>query len=733
MSPDGLPLPPDPAVAQRRAAAPAASVWVAASAGTGKTKVLTDRVLNLLLEGTEPGRILCLTFTKAAAAEMANRLNRRLGQWATMPEADLAAEIHELAGAAPDADRLDAARRLFARVLDTPGGLKIQTIHSFCQAVLARFPLEAGIAPHSQVAEERTAAELLEAARNLLLHRARAGGDAALAAALATVTRHVAQSEFGALMQALIAERGRLRRLLAAQGGVEGVVARMREVLDLPAGASEAALLEAACADAAFAADGLRAACAALDGGSDAERERAAAIRRWLDDPAGRAAGLDAYREAFFAKSGEVRKKLVNKKTADLCPDAAPALLAEAERLAALQTQCNAVVVAEATGALLRLAAGLLEDYEALKRARGLLDYDDLILATRDLLRDRSAAAWVLYKLDGGIDHVLIDEAQDTNPDQWEVVAALAEEFFAGEGGREAARTVFAVGDGKQSIFSFQRADPARFEAMRAHFRERAAAAESGWDDVSLDVSFRSAPAVLAAVDAVFAGPAGDGVVPPGLRLRHHPHRQGHAGLVELWPPVAPAEDGGVSVWEAPCAYAASPSPQARLAEAIAEVIRGWLDRRETLPSRGRPIRPGDVMILVRRRTAFVEETVRALKLRGIPVAGVDRMRLTEQLAVEDLIALGRFLLLPEDDLTLAALLKSPLIGLDEDQLYALAVDRGRRSLWERLGAFAEAEPGPGFRPARALASRPPRPGMFPRRQFPVSCPMWARMPCRRR
>ncbi|HEX5321862.1 MAG TPA: double-strand break repair helicase AddA, partial [Stellaceae bacterium] len=316
------------------------------------------------------------------------------------------------------------------------------------------------------------------------------------------------------------------------------------------------------------------------------------------------------------------------------------------------------------------------------KRQHGELDYDDLVLKALALLRRDGIAPWVLFKLDGGLDHILIDEAQDTNPEQWDIVAALAEEFFAGEGATERPRTVFAVGDAKQSIYSFQRADPRAFVDMRRHFRARATEARRGWREVPLDISFRAAPPLLQAIDAVFAGAeAADGVALDGRAIRHVAERAGHAGLVELWPPVAAeAEEGDRRALE----------PRARLARAIAATIDRWLKTGERLPSKDRPIAPGDVLVLVRRRSEFVGDLLRALKRLDVPVAGADRLQLTEQLAVQDLVALGHFLLLPEDDLTLATVLKGPLFGISEEALFRLAHGRGRESLWRRLRADAE-------------------------------------------
>ena len=386
-----------------------------------------------------------------------------------------------------------------------------------------------------------------------------------------------------------------------------------------------------------------------------------------------------------------MRERLITRAGLADYPGADSPLLAEGQRLLAVAAQRRRAVVAQATAALLRLTDTLLAIYGRRKTARALLDYDDLILLTRDLLHRPGIAPWVLFKLDGGLDHLLIDEAQDTNPEQWEVVAALTEEFFAGEGAGEtgAPCTVFAVGDGKQSIYSFQRADPAAFERMRAYFRTRVEQGGQPWDDVDLDVSFRSTAAVLEAVDAVFAGvPARHGVVADGTAVHHLAHRLGAHGRVELWPPLKPEAAEAPAPWRPPVERVSAPSARVRLTRLVARRIAGWLNDGEMLPARGCAIEPGDIMILVRRRGEFVNDMVRALKDLGVPVAGVDRMVLADQLAVMDLMALGAFLLLPDDDLTLATVLKGPLVGLTEAQLFDLAHGREAR-LWRTLAQRA--------------------------------------------
>ncbi len=404
---------------------------------------------------------------------------------------------------------------------------------------------------------------------------------------------------------------------------------------------------------------------------------------------------LATYPGAFLTAEGEIRKTLITLDAARAARcDGRAVLAAEAERIKKFREARAAVALVEASSALVRLGGALMDAYAERKSARATLDYDDLVSTALDLLRRPGVAPWVLFKLDGGIDHILIDEAQDTNPEQWSIVATLAEEFYAGEGARDQARTIFAVGDAKQSIFSFQRADPHAFLRMRNHFEARISAARQDWQVVPLDISFRSTEPVLRAIDAIFRHEAAhDGVALDAGEIRHIAARTGQAGLVELWPPALPQPDEPPDPMALPVTRRRTTEPRTRVAAAIAATIGQWLERREMLEARGRPIRPGDIMVLVRRRNEFVGELLRALKQRNIPVAGADRLILTEQLAVQDLVALGRFLLLPEDDLTLATVLKGPLFGMSEETLFDLAHDRGKERLWARLRAGAAGDP----------------------------------------
>ena len=665
--------------AQRRALQPDESVWVAASAGTGKTKVLTDRLLALMLGGTDPAHILCLTFTRAAAAEMANRVNDRLAKWTTMPPGALAQELVELTGRNPDEYDIALARQLFARVLDVPGGAKILTIHAFCQSLLSRFPLEAGVPPEFAVLDERGAGEALAEAVEAVVNAARAEpeGTDGLAEALAVVARHAPEERFTELMADIAdgaRQIARRARPMARPRCGGGSAPRSRWRTRRPAtGWSRRSAPTGAVR---------RGGAARRRGGAGrrdrtATGERGAILARWCEEPAARAAMLDEYLGAFLTDKGEIATSPDHEDgggESGRRPGRGAAGRGERGRCGFRGERAGHGLV-EATLALARIGDAVLAAYDRRKRLLGLLDYDDLVLKALDLLRRPGIAPWVLFKLDGGLDHILIDEAQDTNPEQWEIVAALAAEFFAGDGAHDRPARFSRSAIAKQSIYSFQRADPHAFWRDAAPFRGARGRGEAGLGVVPLEISFRAAEPLLRAVDAVFRqAEAADGVALDGAPIRHVAARAGQAGLVELWPPV-PADPSPKPDQRRRRRRAA---PQARAAHppgrAIAATIAGWLERGERLEPRGRALRAGDMMVLVRRRNDFVGDLVRALKQRGVPVAGADRLALAEELAVQDLIALGRFLLLPEDDLTLATVLKGPLFGVSEDELFLLGL-----------------------------------------------------------
>ena len=702
--------------AQLAASDPLASAWVSANAGAGKTHVLKTRVLRLLLDGTKPDRILCLTYTKSAAAEMAARVFNDLAGWATCDDATLAVRLGKVLGRESDVDEMAAARRLFARAIETPGGLKVQTIHAFCERLLQRFPLEAGVPPGFSILDDETVGELRREAINRVLGEAVQDRGSALGQALSTMIAFAAEDGFDEVLGRAIGERGWLEDVmhLGLREGdpFQAIEVHYREAFGVRPEIELDTLddeLASVVPD-----DFLVRAIAGLAEGSKRDQQFAErlAVAKAATSKGERIAALE---RALLTADKKPRsdKAFITKATSATHPDVAERLARARDRVGALVLERQGLVVAKATVALLRFGERVQQVYSESKARRAALDFDDLIVHTSHLLQGASAAEWVLYKLDGGLDHILVDEAQDTSPDQWSIVDFLAREFFAGSGAREDVRTLFAVGDEKQSIYSFQGAAPQMFAEAGARFKKLAEVAGMAWRIVPLRLSFRTVTPLLEAVDKVFSDPGKT----PGLMaseggIRHHALRIGQAGLLEVWPTETYEEVEQSDLWS-PGEEAGAGSPVNRVARRIADCISNWLKNRERLVSENRPVVAGDILILVRRRNPFAGPMVAALKAAGIPVAGADRMMLGEQVVVQDLLALCDFLVLPEDDLALATVLKSPMFGFDDDDLLALAPQR-KGMLWatllgasrgdERLQAAADL-----LRRWRALADlRPP-------------------------
>ena len=682
----GFVVPPDTLQAQAVAAEPSLSAWVSANAGSGKTHVLAQRVIRLLLGGADPSRILCLTYTRAAAANMAGRVFRNLSRWATLPDDALAAEIAGLEGSMPDAERMAFARRLFARALETPGGLKIQTIHAFCEAVLHQFPLEANIAGHFEMLDGQMEAALLAEARREMIATAAAGiddGNSELADAFAAVLSLGGEMGLEQLLAAIVSRRDALRGFIAEVGGDgEPRFLALDRAFGFSGDETPAGIAAGLWPDRYFTSVlatgiGRHASAAGKAKAQDFAADLSAAAR--IDDPLERLSALRALfltRKAGEGWTAKSTRNIMAKGVGEYFPD----LPEEFERFAGEINEAGDRIallsMVQGTRAALVVADWLIARYERLKSARGFLDFNDLITRTVALLSRRDAGPWVQYKLDKGIDHILLDEAQDTSPEQWAVVKALAGEFFAGHGARGVGRrTVFAVGDEKQSIYSFQGAEPESFALGGRFFRERVEQAKARFRHVRLARSFRSTWDVLSAVDLVFADEANrDGLTRDPEPVEHLAIRDNAPGHVEVWPSLSPVSVEEPDDWTQSIDHASAPA--VRLACQIAATIRNWLATGERIGEKRRLLNPGDVMVLVRKRDRFIHALSRELKNLGVPVAGADRLLLTDHIAVQDLLAAARVALQPDDDLSLAALLKSPAFGFDEDELFSLAAGR---------------------------------------------------------
>lgn len=680
-------IPFDPTAQQRAASDPLSSVWVNASAGSGKTTILTNRVTRLLLSGVKPEKILCLTFTRAAAAEMAIRINEKLSHWAVCSDNELSANLGDLQGRTPTVKEMTQARRLFAEAIACPGGMRIRTLHAFGQEVLRRFPVESGLAPHFTVIEENDARTMQEDCLDDLLRDAATDSESALAQGIVCLINRLGEQAFRSAARNVLREKMRLDQALAHHGSLRMLTQHLHAKLNLEPDDTEQSIINSAFGASVFDENKMRETAKKLLQGKTTAQKRGATILEWLEyEPRKRTAHFKDYVGCFLKADGHTYKDYADKDLRARHPDLETILLREATRLQSLNERLDAVDIASTTTAILLFSQALIARYSARKKAQAALDYDDLVHETLKLLKRPGIAPWVLHKLDDGLDHLLVDEAQDTSRAQWEVVEVLAEEFFAGKTARDDNRTLFVVGDEKQSIYSFQNADPEAFAAMRVFFENKIRKAEKKWQEIPLCVSFRSAPVVLRAVDAIFSHDLAANGVSADI-IRHEAFKRDQLfGRVELWPLIPKSESKKDETrWELPIGYEDEHDPQAVLATQIANIIQGWLINNEVLPGTDQPIRPGDIMILLRRRGRFASLMVRALKQNDIPVTGVDRMRLMEQLPVMDLLALAQFTLLPEDDLNLATILRGPLINISENDLMNLAARRGEKSLWQNL------------------------------------------------
>jgi ATP-dependent helicase/nuclease subunit A len=659
-------IPPDVSRLQIQAADPDVSAFVSANAGSGKTYVLAQRVINLLLRGVDPTNILCITFTKAAAANMANEVFKRLADWTTLDDKSLDQKIKLSTGETANAAKRARARRLFASALETPGGLKVQTIHAFCTRLLHQFPFEANVAARFTVLDEATTRQLLDRLTTDVLLEASADPDGAFGKALAAAIVIAADQTFKEVVSDAIADRDAIEAWIARAGSVEKAIAELSAIFGVDPKNTRESLEKEFFSHSLIPLGDWPALIAIFDSGSVSDKKHIAALEA-ARATTGRAR-VENYLRVFCTAEFDPRKNIVTKTTGERHPDWLARLKSEQDRVCALLARERALAARERTRALITIAAEVIARYAREKERRGLLDYDDLIDKTLALF-NRSSAAWVLYKLDFGIDHVLIDEAQDTSPKQWDIVRTIVSEFTEGGARPNVKRTMFAVGDEKQSIFSFQGAAPRAFDDMRHVFARQFDLPDQGWRDLKFRHSFRSGANVLDSVDQVFSASevftsittdaAG---VPP-----HEALPNAAPGLVEIWPLITPAEKKEMEGWDAPFDTESEESPRVKLARRIAANLKIWT---------ARGLKAGNVLVLVRQRGPLFEAIIRALKNAGVPVAGADRLVLTEHIAVMDLMALADALLLSDDDLALASVLKSPLFDLSEEQLFDLAWDR---------------------------------------------------------
>lgn len=667
-------IPLDTLQRQQTAGSPGHSVWVSANAGSGKTEILVQRVIRLLLEGARPSSILCLTFTKAAAAEMMSRTFKRLGEWMSLPDKELFQAIGNLTGHTPAPAILARARRLFADALETPGGLKVQTIHAFCEHLLHMFPIDANVPANFSVMDDTHQSRLRDTVLTRLVADM-AHGSPSQRECLIKLSEVMTPDGLESLAREALADNNIFSEFEITEDARNQYHSELRKLANI----KPAETLESICDDfykGQFWQDHAPELARMLRANkTPTNRATGEQIKQAMEQSQKYLSFLNFYTHLVI-KSGDIKKpaSLLTDKFRKEFPIEAAQFDDMVTHAAAVHGKLNTIEAIDRSWAGVFFLTEFIRRYKLAKAERGALDFDDLIGKTRTLLHRQDIAPWILYKLDYGLSHILIDEAQDTSPEQWDIITKLSEEFTVGDSSGASNRTIFAVGDEKQSIYGFQGAAPDLFGETKKLMDRRHRGAGRALADVKLILSFRSTEEVLSAVDRTFAhGTHARGLVfddALGI-MPHQSLRRADPGFVELWPQEHGQKDEeAADPWSDTTKDSDSVSAREALANRIANYIRHLL--RHGDPT-GRTITADDIMILVRHRGTLFETLIQSLKRHRLPVAGADRLKLKSHIAVQDLLALGRACLIPGDDFNLALLLKSPLFGLTDDDLLKFA------------------------------------------------------------
>jgi ATP-dependent helicase/nuclease subunit A len=643
---------------QQIASDPNYSIWLSASAGTGKTKVLTDRVLRLLISGVEPRRILCLTFTNAAANEMKERIHSRISKWSVISDKELKLELEALSGSASHSAEVKKAKALLSNYLQKSESLNIYTIHSFCQKVLKQFPIEAQISPSFRIIDEINTQKIFALVKYSLIT------NSSLSPVVSKFLGEMHEIKLNELIEEILNHKIKFKYLFDRFRGAADYQNYLRSTLKLVDGENEISAIL----------DGKKQIARYIDKMSISEIKKlllefvAASSDEMVEQ-------FNKLKSFFLTADEQKKKKLLTKALQSEYPGQLEYLLTIQEAIFETLNRIKTYKLFESSLNLYELAKGVISNYESYKNLQNFLDYDDLIYYTHQLFTKSEFKDWILYKLDGGIEHILVDEAQDTNLNQWKLILAMLSDFVAGESSNKANKSIFVVGDEKQSIYSFQGAEYEQFNKIKAEILQQLANSQKKYQVVNLGTSYRSSKLILDTVNQIFNHIRG---IDPGLfeadNFELKCHLENYGGRVEVWPLYKATKSEDV-FW--PTSYQEqTDDAQDKLAQDIASYIKDMIDSKKILFSTQRPVAPEDFMILLRQRNELAHKIVKELKKLQLPVAGLDRIALFEDLSVQDLLSAAKFALLPEDELNLACLLKSPIINLNDQDLYQLLYKR---------------------------------------------------------
>ena len=623
---------------QDRAADPLVNVWVQANAGTGKTSVLVQRLLRILFRSdiNKPSGILCLTYTNAGAGEMRNRILRALREWAVASDDDLIELLDGVALNKPaTAADIAYARSVFFWYIDNTDALKIKTIHGFCEEILHRFPLEAGISPAWSLISDMNQRVLLQEAFDTLIKTSGNDTSGRVSDAFEHIVGRISEYSLSDLMKIISGQYKHFFSVENIESYREYFIKTIKYFLEL----NKVPNIDVPVID-------LQKILVLLDNKIRTSKTPAAYLtnlfnltKQYIDN----AINFDEYKTAYLTKEGTLNKTVAK----------VDFLVAEQERVYQINQYAINKKVFDDTLALFDLSAAFTTIYRDIKQQRNLLDFDDLILYTRRLFAKPDIMGWVLSQLDVSLSHILVDEAQDTPPEQWDILQMLVGDFFVSGDTGNLPHTLFVVGDTKQAIYGFQGADFRAFIASRDDIIRQIKNNFRTISEIPLAQSFRSLSSILYVVDAFF----GNDQVALETGFHNNAHkcfRRDKSGVVELHHLVVKRDNDNVS-----------------LATYINDVVSKV---KEVLL--GGKYSPNDIMVLVQRREPFVAPLVAALKRNGIAVAGSDRIVLPDFAPIRDLMNLVRFCLNTADDYSLCCVLKSPIFRLTEANIFNLCKNK---------------------------------------------------------
>jgi ATP-dependent helicase/nuclease subunit A len=658
---------------------PSQSAWVMAHAGSGKTYALVKRVIALLLSNATPQSIWCLTYTNNAATEMQERLHSKLDELACLEDASLKQALAEYLGDA-NAGVSDAhcqkIRAIAADIMLPGQGIICTTMHGLCQKLLRIFALESGMLPDFTLLDAETQRSLLYQAIDAVFAHGLQVQKGALFEALDHVASIAKYDTVKSRLKKILSRRDLLSQALLQAGSVENLHQAVFDVCHAENGANTDDILAEIQAQTL---PQMRAIYEALGEGKTQDKTKARAIKIWLDtpcDPDHLTKAWQRYLTVFYDSKSKLREKLFNKGTLVEDGALAQAFAREQMRVADALEKLSAQALAQDSSAMLSLAITALDHYHALKAKPGMLDFDDLLLSMLQLVENPVTLGHVMRKLDYRLEHILLDEAQDTSPVQWRILSHLIEEICHTAPRKSTVpRSLFVVGDVKQSIYSFQGAAPQMMQAKHAAFSALYQGHEMAFQTASLNVARRNVPLILQLVDKV----ANNMSVQPGLLeegITHVPWRKNAPGMIALHPLCESEKINVPGGFHMPTAYHLGGRAQNKLAQNIAQMITDWLKNNRRYLANGQEVCASDIMIIVRNRGHLVPAIIRALEAANIPVAAIDRLVLSQHIMVLDILALIAWIYQPDDDVSLAQVLRSPMFSLSEEALFALANNR---------------------------------------------------------